>query len=423
VPVFSLVPKGVKGAPKDIDEADLRTAIQIHQRAYHEDKALCRLNVLHNFGIHKATGVGFFLPKFIRPLRMRGKSKPAIFADLLSVKDEWFQALDQNDLPYCSVEIRNWQPLEFACLALLDTEPPFFNGFPNITIGDRHETVSVSAELTRFHATEQAPAVAAFVSGSGARFLFRFEQEDEMPDEEKKDDEMDIVAAVKAIQAVLKDMEPLIALKDDIAALVAGGEMEPEAEAEGEALPIETEEEAKSEGPVELGAGTDDEAEPDEEEDEDEDKKKMPFSASATKTDARLSALEDFKAKTEREKTRDAAFSEATTSLEGEGFCLSEGSRKRLFRAAEQGTEALALFMEEYRDTAPKDPPADLDGLPPSEEAWPSEVMAFSAQGPDAFTEAKHVYREWNELHQSKAFGGTVTSLDKYLARNLQKGG
>jgi len=415
--MFSEVPKGVKGAPKDITEADLKTAIDVHQRAYQDDKSCARLNVLHNFGLHKATGIGFFLPQRIQSMRMRGTVHPVVFADFLGVDDEWFRELDAGKLPYLSAEVRSWEPLEFGCLALLDTEPPFFNGFPNITIGNKTESVCVTSSFTRFDQTERAPLVAANVSGSAACFLFRFGQEDQMPDEEKKDDEMDIVAAVKAIQAVLKDMEPLIALKDDIAALVAGGEAEAVEEPEAEALPIETEEEAKSEGPVEMQA-EDDEAE----DEEDDEEKEKPFRAS-TKTDARISALEDFKESTLRREKRDALFSEATITLEGEGYNLSEGSRKRLFKAAERGQATLALFIEEYRDTAPKDPPPDLDGLPPSDEAWPSEVMAFSAQGPDAFTDAKQVYREWDELRQSKAFGGTVTSLDKYLARNMQKGG
>lgn len=405
VPVFSIVPKGVKGAPKDIEEADLHGAVKLHQRAYQEDQAVLRLNVLHNFGIHKATGVGFFLPKDVRQFRMRGKVHPVVFADLLAVQDQWFQEMDAGELPYCSVEIRAWDPLEFAVLSLLDTEPPFFNGFPNINIGDRQEALVTSQDITQFKSDQQAPAVAAFVSGAGARFLFRFEQGGDMPDEEKKKDDeneeaqlsdeeggTDLAAAVKAIEEQMKALEPLIALKDKIAALV---------DSTPEVSDVETEEDVKEEGPVEMKADAD----------------------KSTITDARLSALEDFKEAAIREKARDSMFSEAVSGLEDEGYHLSEGSRKRLFTAAEQGKSTLALFLSEYRDTAIKDPPPDLEGLDPGEESWPSEVMAFAAQGPDEFAEAKRVYREWRELESTKHFGGgRLSSLDKYLARNVQKG-
>ena len=416
--MFSEVPKGVKGAPKDIGEEDLKTAIDVHQRAYRDDKSLARLNVLHNFGLHKATGIGFFLPQRIQPMRMRGSVHPVIFADFIGVDDDWFRELDAGKLPYLSAEVRSWNPLEFGCLALLDTEPPFFNGFPNITIGNKVESC-VTTSFTRFDQTERAPLLAASVSGSDARFLFRFEQEDTMPDEEKKDGEMDLSAAVKAIQEQMKALAPLLELKDDIAALVAGGDAAPETDA---APPIETEEEAKTSGPVEMAEGEEDTAEPEPEEEEDDEDGK-PFRSASTKTDARLSALEDFKAATLRREARDARFSEATTTLENEGYNLSEGSRARLFKAAERGKETLALFLEEYRDTAPKDPPMDLDGLPASDEAWPSEVMHFANHGPDEFTRAKQVYREWKELRDVPAFGAKVTPLDKYLARNMRKGG
>jgi len=398
VPVFSVVPKGVKGAPKDIGEDDLRAAVALHERLFSDDKFLPRLNTLHNFGLHKATPGGFFLPKTVRPFRMKGRSVPVIFADLIAVPDEIFRAMEQDKLPYCSVEIRAWQPLQFGALALLDTEPPFFE-FPLITIGDAMEVVTTGVQQTRFSHTEQAPAVAAFVARDGAGFLFRFGDED-MPDDEKKKDEnieaemadegggSDLAAAVKAIEEQMKALEPLLALKDKIAAMV---------ESSGTVDEVETEEEVKAEGPVEMSADR------------------------ATQMSARVSALEDYREQAEREKRRDAIFNEAITGLEGDGYHLSEGSRKRLFEAAERGKDTLELFMASYRETAPKDPPSDLEGLEPGEEAWPTEVMQFAHQGPHEFSEAKRVYREWLELENHKAFSGHIGPLDKFLARNVRK--
>ena len=87
VPVFTLVAKGTKGAPRDLTENDLHSAVEAHRRKFRDDQFLARVNVLHNYGVHRPTPAGFFLPTSVRPYRMGGKSRPVIFADLLAVPD------------------------------------------------------------------------------------------------------------------------------------------------------------------------------------------------------------------------------------------------------------------------------------------------------------------------------------------------
>jgi hypothetical protein len=145
VPIFSIVKKGIKRAPRDITEADLKGAVAEHQRQYREDRYAARLNVLHNFGIHKSTPAGFALPSSVRPLRMKGVFQPVVFADFLSISDEVFQAINSNQLPYCSAEVRTYEPLTFGAVALLDTEPPFFE-FPLISVGDKEMVKPITSE-------------------------------------------------------------------------------------------------------------------------------------------------------------------------------------------------------------------------------------------------------------------------------------
>ena len=381
------------------------SAVELHATLFREDKHLPRLNILHNFGIHKATGAGYFLPQRVRMFRMKGRLTPVVFADLMAVKDEVFQSLCANDLPYCSVEVREWEPLQFGALALLDTEPPFFE-FPLITIGE--ESVSVTADVTRFQENPQEPAVAAFVAGASSRFLFRFGAED-MPEEPKKDDDevkaefegeggMSVESIVKAIESgeiSVADMEAIVA------AIGARGDGAEEEEV--------VEPAAANEGPpVEFQ----------------KDEEKPEFKGEErTAMLARVSALEDFRAATENEKAVNALFSSAVKGLEDEGHHLSDNSRKRLREAAEKGEETLALFTTVYREEVPRDPPEDLDGLPAGMDTLPDEVAQFSGRGPEALAEAKRVWREWAELKDTRAFGSKVTPLDRYLARNVKVGG
>lgn len=393
VPIFSLVPKGVKGAPRDIVEDDLQMAVDLHDKMFREDKFLARTNVLHNFGIHRATPAGFFLPRSVRPFRMKGKTHPVIFADLIGVPDPIFRDLDSDRLPYCSPEVRTYEPLQFGALALLDTEPPFFE-FPLITIGEREEHPD-AAEFTKF---DQAvgPAVGAFVSAQGSAFLFRF-AEDVMPDEveKKKDDEkaqmmegdaLDVAGIVKAIESgeiAVKDFAAIKAAMDS----VAGAEAEPEEEV--------------SDGPVDQPVAA-----------------MSAKSEDAAKTIQRLSGrvagLEEYRERVEREKARDLRFSSAVTKLETDGYTLTEGTRKRLFAQAELGDEAVAAIVDTIREGYTQDPPDDLPGVP-GDESWPAEVMHYAQRGPGELAEAKEAYRAWREMPNDRY----RSPLEKFLQREV----
>lgn len=402
VPMFSVVPKGVKGAPKDIEESDLRGAVQLHAQMHEGDQYLPRLNVLHNFGLHKATGAGFFLPRRVQHFRMKGASVPVVFSDLLAVKDEVFRSLAANDLPYCSVEIREWEPLQFGALALLDTEPPFFE-FPLITIGNEEEAVTVSAEATRFAHSPQEPAVAAFVGGSGSRFLFRFGAQ-EMDDAKKKDDDevkaefegeggMSVESIVKAIESgeiSVADMESIVA------AIGARGEGAEEVveDAAVEEPPVEFKEEPESKEPPAFNA----------------------------KAEARLSVLEDFRANTLREKEVSTLFDASLKELTDSGHHLSDNSQTRLRKAAEQGEETLALFMSVYREEVPTDPPQNFGDFPMGGDPLPEELAQFQ-NDPAALAEAKRVYAEWREMKAAFRGGPPISELGTYLARHVKVGG
>jgi len=413
VEFFSTIPKGVKGAPKDITEEDLQASVEVHQAKFTNDRFLARLNVLHNYGNTKATGAGFFLPKRVARMNFGGKSRPVVFCDLISVSESVLGMIQRNELPYRSAEVREWEPLQFGALALLDTEPPFFE-FPLLSgasVDTAGESESVGHEIFRFRGSSEPAAVAAFTSNEGSSFLFKFAQQEDSVDDDKKNEEAqmmdedesggmqpdDIVKAIESGEIAVKDFDAITA------AIEARTGAAPAEEVVEEPEELEP---ASQDIPVELS------------DDEDPDK-----ATADIKMAGRLAALEDKVAEQERKEQTKALFSAAVKGLEDDGFNVSDASRDRLFKAADAGEDTLALFVEGYRETTPRDPGPSLDGGGPSDESYPSEVMAFANQGPDVFATAKAEFRAWEELKNSKTFGATVSPLDKFLARNVRKGG
>lgn len=398
VPIFSTVPQGVKGAPKDIEEADLRTAVAVHRRKHEEDQFLARTNAGHNQALHKPQVAGFFLPTAVRRERFGGESRPVVFADLLHVPMSVVERIKMHELPYRSVEVREWEPLEFGALALLDTEPPFFQLAMMLDV-EEDSTVSVGADVTRFNHVQQAPAVAAFVAGTGARFLFRFE--DDMPEDEKKKDDDNTEAemqegggakaAVSDIEALLKELEPILALKDKILEMVGGGG------GTEEEMPTE------DEMPVELSK-----------------EKKAAMSHDSAKAEARLAAVENKLGAMEREKRTERMFATAVEKLEASSIYITDTYREKLFSAAGKGEETLKLFVDAAMETARRDPPDSLDGsFGGGEPAYPNEVMKFAADSPAKFNAAKEAFSEWRELRDDKF----RSPMDRYIERAVKEVG
>ncbi len=379
VPIFTLVEKGVKNSPRDISEDDLRLCVREHQRKSREDGFLARTNILHNRGLHKSTPAGFLLPRVVKPFRMNRQTKPVIFADILNMPDVLFGKLTENEFPYCSVEVRTYEPLILGALALLDTEPPFFE-FPLLTIGDREGYASLVTD-------PEAVAVACF--------QFREDPEEEpMPEDtlpgKKKDDEeeaqlaeggeMDVGAAIKALQESMKMLEPLIALKDQIAALIEGG---------GE------EEEVVTDDVVDQPVAA--------------------MSHEDAKLAGRVAGLEEYRDTVENEKSVLALFDAEIKELEADGFNLTDKTRVTFRKFAEQGAEALKMFSSSFRENAVQDPPAELLGIPSGQTAWPAEVMHFSSESPEKFADAKTAYRDWSQFPDDK----NRSTLENYLKREV----
>ena len=396
VEFFSTIPKGVKGAPKDITADDLNLAVEVHRKKFTEDRFLSRLNVLHNFGSQKATPAGFFLPKRVGEMRLGGKTRAVIFADLISIPETVFQAIDRDELPYRSAEVREWEPLQFGALALLDTEPPFFE-FPLLTTGEKVGGVeSVGHEIFCFDRSLEPAVVAAFTSKAGSSFLFNFPREDSMSDEEKKNEEaqmeegsgLDVAAVCKAIESgeiAVKDMDAIVAAVEAQKASAPSEDVE------------DTEDPPGQEVPVELSH---DDAPP-------------TFDA---KAEGRLAALESKVDQYEKEKAQNARFGAAVKALEAEGRHVADSARDRMFKAAGFGQDSLDLLLDTFREDVPRDPGPTLEGGP-ADETFPSEVMGFANRGPDALAAAKQLFRDWNAMPDDRF----RSPLENFLKREMRR--
>jgi hypothetical protein len=149
MPCMSLVPKGIKNAPKDIGEEWMGDAVKFHQELYEKGKAAYPIHIGHNddLGITHPEFVGFFKPTRVGKGLVEGKEQPVTFCDW-KIKKTAFERFSKGELPFVSPEIRRWDKHKISSLALLDSQPPHF-AFPLQTVGEVVEdpTAKFSADL------------------------------------------------------------------------------------------------------------------------------------------------------------------------------------------------------------------------------------------------------------------------------------
>lgn len=388
VPIFSVIEKGTKGAPRDITEADLQTAISEHRAGHESGAFLARLNLYHNDRHHPTKGVGFFLPTEVRPLQTKRGAVPTLFANLINVKDYAFRQITENDWPYRSVEIREWEPLTFGALGLLDSEPPFFE-YPLLTIGEKREF----AEAFDLGETNEAEPLAL------AHFSFHGQPEGHFMEPEKvtepdKDEAqmmegeaLDVGAICKAIKSGDIPVKDLDAIMEAITGRM-GETAEAEMETSDEPVPA-------------MSAG----------------ETSGQMTAAEGDLKGRVFALERQARERDAREKRESMFAAAVVGLENDGYPIDDETRDELRAMSEHGEAAFNAFVGSYRRVTPKDPPATLDGafsFDAEGASMPAAVAKF-AHDPAKRGDVIKAWRLWetfpNDEHRS--------SLDSFLARQF----
>jgi hypothetical protein len=162
--------------------------------------------------------LGFFLPKDVRDVELRGGKRAVTFADYVGVPDSVYAELKSRKHPYKSVELPIGADPEFTGLAWLK-EPPFHDDFALQTVGK---------EISESPASE---GVIGFASDAGlvAHALVRFSMPDPIKPEDKKEEPVATPAAVPPVGAV--EGAPAAPVADASVAAPAAAPVDPASDA------------------------------------------------------------------------------------------------------------------------------------------------------------------------------------------------
>lgn len=361
VPVFSVVPKGVKGAPEDIKEDWMSDAVKFGQDLYSKGKTAYPIHIGHNddLGLTQPEYAGLFKPTRVGKALVEGKEQPAIFSDM-KLKKSVFERFSKGELPYVSPEVRNWAKHRISSLALLSSQPPHF-AFPLQTVSDVAEDpyAQFSADLPR------ECKVAKFDGMERVTFD---------PTEEKEE--------IKEEEITMADKP-----KEDLQA------------GKPNANPVDQENANK---PAAAPLGT-----------------KMTMDDPALA--AKFAAIEDRNALLEKRlNERDAADKAkelAAKALEDlRGYQIGDRAKAQIQKFAAEGEAKLKEFVETLKEVTPKDSPrtfadAERGNVSPTDPA----VAKFAQMGPDKLEAATRFASEYRVLKNHPAGRGMQITEEQYV--------
>ncbi len=178
VPIFAELPAGMRENEAKVSTRWMEAAIDRHNMLETQQGHLPPCHIAHHDMGQDTQKLGFFRIHSIRPIMQEGAEVPALFADILGLNDESLEKIKNRELPYRSVEIVEWERPEFASLALLADESPFF----------KMEMLSIGEEILNTNLNPQASEPLVAMSGGNterAALLFSFKGRRKMSITEK----------------------------------------------------------------------------------------------------------------------------------------------------------------------------------------------------------------------------------------------
>ena len=401
IPVFAEVPKGVKGAPFDIDKEWLQAALA-KSRTREREGYLAPLNFEHHGGPERSFKAGQYRLSRVGTLKIGGEKKAVLFADFVKIPPHVFESILGNEWPYRSVEIVSYEDFEIENVALLDDDTPFHKF--ELLNADSIDVDGKDTPLLDRIPVPMGPVAFAKGGAGGFRALFCFREKDmtkytirgnaadgfsihedgkpaaafadaefgfeptdaalvSFQDDEKKkddlpDDEKKLKAMLKRINAKLKKMG---AFADD-----------DDKDDEKKGKPFQDENKP---------------AEPDKDKDDKKDLKKSGAvdDKDLVATFARMDRLEKKVETMESAATSSDRLDAALAGLKKDGWHVGANSRKHFAEFA--GDEAaLSGAVAHYRAVVPKDGPETLDDAETEQQKFyakfedPNKAQEFSAQ-------------------------------------------
>lgn len=368
---MSVVPKGVKNAPKDIGEEWMSDAVKFHQDLYDKGKTAFPIHINHNddLGLTHPEFCGFFKPTRVGKGLVEGKEQPVTFADW-KIKKSAFEKLSKGELPFVSPEIRRWDKSKISSLALLDSQPPHF-AFPLQTIGEVVEdpTAKFSADLPQEFKVERFSDLMERVTFDPSV--------DEKKEEPKKVEDKPMADANKKPEA------------------------DPQAGKPNNNPVDQTSKEPAS--TAQAGAET------------------VKLSLDDPRVAAKFAAMEDRNAALEKRlnerEAADKAKELAAKALESlRGYQIGEKAKAQITKFASEGEEKLNAFVETLKEVSVKDSPRTFGAAEAaSVSAADPSVAKFAQQGPDKLEAAARFASEYRTLKAHPASRGMQITEEQYV--------
>lgn len=362
---------------------------------------------------------GFFRITRSAPIKFKGATRIAVFADLHLTDPSAAEMVLAKRLPYRSVEIFNVDKPMLDGLALLDHEAPFLQ-LPMLMVSRVDEMagagIGVSGDTFAARWSCEGPSTrdsVACLYRSGRKAMMLFQADDQemmMADEPKKDDEkpkdekmaegsaVDVSAVCKAIASG----EITVAGMDEIMAAIAAYQSKAQPKADGEA-------EAPAPGNAAMSAqGTSGSTTPM----KDDNTNAVQFAQMRAEIDGLNAKLKAQEAKA----TQAAMVQGALKRLAGRP--LGSDIEQKLAQFAAFGQDQFNAYVETLEKVVGPMPAGAADGAAMNFGAdVPDVALSWQNLGPDAVAKAAVFAAD----HAKIAAFGARTSLEDYVRINMEK--
>ena len=444
VPIFVECKRGETNFSDEWIAAAVRKAKQAELEGY-----MPPLHIRHHEAGADVASAGYFRIRGASVITFKGKTRTAVFADLVVTHPGVELDVLAARLPYRSVEIFDVDDPAINSLALLDHEPPYLE-LPMLMVDEPAEmpraegelAVPTSGTLVRVaDATFRNPwqaegyakgeqVVACFRRGhsahlfledtdsmsvkknttpaakpthKAAKFADDKEPEEKMADDEKDGEDMaegEGGLDVDAVCSAISDGSITVAQMEQIKAAIVAQMSE-----------VGAEEEEPEEAPAAAPAPTPGEAM------KNTPKTSAQFAALHGKIDAQAAKIEAM----EREASRKVAVADALTRLEGRALG-SDPEAKFAKRFDELGAEGFKLYVDDFAATFGVLSGADgkASAFASQSRNIPEAALAYTEQGTEAVEKATKFAAEHTELSDHRL---TRTSVDAYVRSNMTRAG
>lgn len=368
VPICGEIPKGAKENAQAIGKAWLEGAVAKFKERQ-DEKYWPPLHIDHHQIAANVRRAGTYCLRRVGQMTYEGKPTWVAFGDLARIPDHIFNMIERGDLPYLSVELGSWDDGEFASIALMEHDAPFFR-FPNLSIGDKVFHPTAMAEkyesvgpVKGFAATEKGALVLCKFGGGIKLAAEGGKEGEEGEGKEKpppKDDEgaeepaaggeeasgtgAQMLAMLNQVSATLQQMNKTLMILAKAQSGVGGAGFEEDDKKGGDMAPVDQRDSEKDKAEKEKAAKA---------------KASVDVNVELGALSGKVAALLEKDAARERKDKLALMVQKAEGELAG--WHIGASVKADLLLMAEKGEDAINAFVKSYKTNVPKEPPATFE--------------------------------------------------------------